>query len=93
VGVNMAVDKNQSVLRVKLFGLLREAVGINEVTLILADECITVEGLKRDLLVCYPVLAYLNVPFVVAVNRKVADNTAKITSCDEVALLPFVSGG
>ncbi len=91
--MNMSVDKKKAVLRVKLFGLLREAMGINEVTLILDDTYITVEGLKRDLLICYPVLASLTAPFVVAVNRKVADNNTKIAHCDEVALLPFVSGG
>jgi len=88
----MSVDKKQG-LSVKLFGLLREAVGLNEVTFSIAGEYITVEDLKRDLLVCYPVLASVNASFVVAVNRKVANNTTKIALCDEVALLPFVSGG
>jgi len=88
----MSVSKNQ-VLRIKLFGLLREAVGNSEVALILDGSNITVDDLKRGLLEGYPNLASLNVSFVVAVNRKVVDDTVEITLSDEVALLPFVSGG
>lgn len=91
--MNMTDSKKPVILSVKLFGLLREVVGNKEVTLILNGSDITVDGLKRDLFVSYPDLSSLKAQFVVAVNRKIVDDTVKVMPSDEVALLPFVSGG
>jgi molybdopterin converting factor subunit 1 len=86
-------EKPLVTLRIKLFGLFREATGNKEAALSLDIGYTTVGDLKRRLCESYPDLASLNTPFVVAVNRKVASDAAKVTPDDEVAILPLVSGG
>jgi molybdopterin converting factor subunit 1 len=80
-------------VKVKLFGVTRESVGQKEVEVNLNSEPSTVAELKSSLYTAYPALASGASYLVVAVNRKVADDTAKITASDELALLPLVSGG
>jgi molybdopterin converting factor small subunit len=81
------------VLKVRLFGLFREVVGSKEILLHFNDVDVTVSALKRGFFDVCPDLVSLGVLFVVAVNRKVVGDTAKVTPTDEVALLPLVSGG
>jgi molybdopterin converting factor small subunit len=52
-----------------------------------------VAELKSSLFAAYPALASDAAYLVVAVNMKVADDTATVISTDELALLPLVSGG
>jgi molybdopterin converting factor subunit 1 len=80
-------------VNVKLFGSTREAAGQKEVEVTLSSEPSTVAELKSSLYSAYPALASGASYLVVAVNRKVADDTAKIAASDELALLPLVSGG
>lgn len=80
-------------VKVKLFGATRESIGQKEAEVTLNHEPITVAELKSSLYTAYPALASGASYLVVAVNRKVADDTAKVTSSDELALLPLVSGG
>ncbi len=79
--------------KVKLFGVFREVAGNNELTLSLGDGDATVAVIKRCLQDTYPQLALVQMPFVVAVNRKIADDTAAVMATDEIAVLPLVSGG
>ncbi len=88
----MAGEKT-SAFRVKLFGLIREAAANKEVHVSIEGDCITVGDLKRQLQVSFPSLASANAGFVVAVNRKVANDTTTVTVSDEIAVLPLVSGG
>ncbi|MGD6806919.1 MAG: MoaD/ThiS family protein [Candidatus Bathyarchaeia archaeon] len=80
-------------VKVKLFGSTREAVGQKEAEVTLQNEPITVAELKSSLFAAYPALASDAAYLVVAVNMKVADDTATVISSDELALLPLVSGG
>jgi molybdopterin converting factor subunit 1 len=80
-------------VKVKLFGSTREAVGQKEVEVNLNSEFSTVAELKSSLYTAFPALASGASYLVVAVNRKVADETTKIAASDELALLPLVSGG
>lgn len=80
-------------VKVKMFGVTREAVGQKEIEVNLSSEPSTVAELKSSLYTAYPALASGASYLVVAVNRKVADDTTKITASDELALLPLVSGG
>jgi len=79
--------------KIKLFGSTREAVGQKEAEVTFNHEPITVTELKSTLYTVYPALVSGAGYLVVAVNRKVADDTATVTSTDELALLPLVSGG
>jgi molybdopterin converting factor small subunit len=79
--------------KVKMFGLFREAAGKKEVTLSFDSGHITVADLKKRLLDSYPALASTNTSTLIAVNRKVAADSATVLPDDEIALLPMISGG
>ena len=96
--INGKVDV--TAIRIKLFASAKEIVGggNSEITLEFREETkITFTELRKRILQTYPKLA--QIPFVFAVNYKIADesttNTANttITSSDEIALLPPISGG
>ncbi|MGH9877354.1 MAG: molybdopterin converting factor subunit 1 [Nitrososphaerales archaeon] len=77
-------------VKVKLFASSRELVGENEIKISLPDQT-TVGNLRRKIVEMYPALS--EIPFVVAVNHKVSDDSTIISNSDEVAILPPVSGG
>ena len=96
--INEKVDV--TAIRIKLFASAKEIVGRgnSEITLELREETkITFTELRKRILQTYPKLA--QIPFVFAINYKIVDesttNTANttITSSDEIALLPPISGG
>ena len=96
--INGKVDV--TAIRIKLFASAKEIVGggNSEITLEFREETkITFTELRKRILQIYPKLA--QIPFVFAINYKIADesttNTANttITSSDEIALLPPISGG
>ncbi len=57
------------------------------------DKDITVFHMKKIVFETFPNLKKLNIPFFVAVNHKYATDSDVISSKDEVALIPPVSGG
>lgn len=79
-------------IKVKLFAILRERVGESEIT-ITVPSGITVNHLNNEILKKYPQLRSFSSKFVTSVNCKVTTGDTVITSKDEVALLPPVSGG
>ena len=79
-------------IKVKLFAILRERVGESEIT-ITVPTGITVNYLNSEILKKYPQLKSLNNKFVTSVNWKVTAGDTIISSKDEIALLPPVSGG
>ena len=79
-------------IKVKLFAILRERVGESEIT-IAVPSGITVNHLNNEILKKYPQLKSFSNKFVTSVNCKVTTGDTVITSKDEVALLPPVSGG
>lgn len=79
-------------IKVKLFAILRERVGESEIT-ITVPTSITVNHLNSKILKKYPQLKSFGNKFVTSVNCKVTTGDTVITSKDEVALLPPVSGG
>ena len=75
------------VVRVRLFAVLRERAGRNELELELPD------GARvRDALAQLDAVAG-GVPVVMAVNRDYADGDVVLSAGDELALIPPVSGG
>ncbi len=79
-------------LSIKLFASLRQAMRSNEIKINIDNE-ITVSQMKKIVFETFPNLKKLNVPFLVAVNRKFAKDSVVISTKDEVALIPPVSGG
>jgi molybdopterin converting factor subunit 1 len=79
-------------IKVKLFAILREMVGEREIT-ITVPTGITVSYLINEILKKYPQLKSFSNKFVTSVNCKVTAGDTVITSSDEIALLPPVSGG
>lgn len=79
-------------IKVKLFAILRERVGKSEIT-ITVPTGITVNYLNSEILKKYPQLKSFNNKFVTSVNWKVTTGNTIISSKDEIALLPPVSGG
>ena len=96
--INGKVDV--TAIRIKLFASAKEIVGggNSEITLEFREETkITFTELRKRILQTYPKLA--QIPFVFAINYKIADESTTntdnttITSSDEIALLPPISGG
>ena len=79
-------------IKVRLFAILREIVGEREIT-IAVPTGITVSYLNNEILKKYPQLKSFSNKFVTSVNCKVTSGDTIITSKDEIALLPPVSGG
>jgi len=79
-------------IKVRLFAVLREMVGESEIT-VTVPAGTTVSLLHDEILKKYPLLKSLSNKFVISVNCKVTAGNIVITSRDEIALLPPVSGG
>ncbi len=79
-------------IKVRLFANLRELVGEREIT-ITVPTGVTVNYLNNEILNKYPQLKSFSNKFVTSVNCKVTTGDTVITSSDEIALLPPVSGG
>ena len=79
-------------IKVRLFAVLREVVGEREITITVPGG-VTVSYLNNEILKKYPQLKSFSNKFVTSVNCKVTTEDTIITSSDEIALLPPVSGG
>jgi len=79
-------------IKVKLFAILREVVGEREITITVRSG-VTVSSLNNEILKKYPQLNSFSNKFVTSVNCRVTTGDTIITSSDEIALLPPVSGG
>ncbi|HTX46257.1 MAG TPA: molybdenum cofactor biosynthesis protein MoaE [Solirubrobacteraceae bacterium] len=75
------------VVRVRLFAILRERIGVDELEIELPDGATVADALKQ----LEPVAGDLKV--VMAINREYADASDQLTPDDELALIPPVSGG
>lgn len=79
-------------IHVRLFAILREAAGISEQTLELADGA-TVAMVRERLAAMHPGLSPHLLRVAYAVNRSYAPLETRLRDEDEVALIPPVSGG
>lgn len=78
---------------VKLFAMIREAVGYDEIMVSLENERATVGDLRQHMLSEYPTLMAL-LPFSqIAVNEEAVGDETVLQADDEIAILPPVSGG
>jgi MoaD family protein len=79
-------------LKVRLFAILKDVVGERDIT-ITVPSGVTVSYLNNEILKKYPQLSSFSNKFVTSVNCKVTSGDTIISSSDEIALLPPVSGG
>ncbi len=77
-------------VKIKTFGVARDILGGREVSLEVTGT--QVSDLRKTLSVCYPQLDKLNSLFI-AVNQEYAPDEKVLSSTDEIALIPPVSGG
>ena len=84
-------DEDPKEITVKLFAISKELIGKSESLLL--PNGITIGMLRAKILEIHPSLNSLNNQFVLAVNHKIVTEDTIINACDEVALLPPVSGG
>lgn len=75
-------------MRVRLFGMFAEALGVETVTV---NSSGTVADLRQALLDFHPV--FCQVPFRIAVDRRLALENLQVSEDQEVAALPPFSGG
>lgn len=82
-------------LRIRLFAVLREIVGKEQMTLQLPIEDVetSVANLRKKILELHPEILAQRIPFAIVVNAKVVDERQVIDEFDEIALLPPISGG
>jgi molybdopterin converting factor subunit 1 len=79
-------------VRVRLFAVLKDALGRSELDLELPEGAV-VEDVWRHLLKEHPALATRRRSLAAAVNRRYAAFDAPLATGDEVAFIPPVSGG
>ncbi len=79
-------------IKIRLFAILREVVGEKEIT-ITVPTGVTVSCLNDEIFKKYPQLKSFKNKFVTSVNCKTKSSDTIISSSDEIALLPPVSGG
>jgi len=78
---------------VKLFGPMRQAVGQNELSLLVNGDPPTCAGLRREIRAGEPRLAKMLDGCRFAVNGRFALEEQSLAEGDEIALIGFVSGG
>jgi MoaE-MoaD fusion protein len=80
-------------MTIKLFAMVRELVGFDEITITVPNANPTVADLRANLLEQYPGLEAL-LPFSqVAINEEIATDDQPLQINDEIAILPPFSGG
>lgn len=90
---HMGIPRKQTVkLTVSLFAIYRERLGTDALPVVLPVGS-TVEALLHYLASTYPALAHLVRNTRVATNQEFADPSRILQECDEIALIPPVSGG
>lgn len=88
----MGAQRMSNTVHVKLFAMLREKTGIDELDIALPQDA-TIQQLWEKLISLYPQLAQYRTFTRVAINQKFATDNAPIPANAEVALIPPVSGG
>lgn len=88
----MTSDEDR-ILNIKLFGILRENLKSNNLIIPIYDNSISLKELKKYLKESYPSLYINEINFVFAVNKVICNENVNVTSSDEIAIIPPISGG
>jgi molybdopterin converting factor small subunit len=81
------------ILNIKLFGILREKLKSNNLIIPIHDNSIPLKELEKYLKELYPSLYTNKINFVFAVNKIICNENVNVTSSDEIAIIPPISGG
>jgi len=81
------------ILNIKLFGILREKLKSNNLIIPIHDNSIPLKELEKYLKELYPSLYMNKINFVFAVNKIICNENVNVTSSDEIAIIPPISGG
>ena len=81
------------ILNIKLFGILREKLKSNKLIIPINDNSISLKELGKYLKELYPSLYMDEINFVFAVNKVICNENINVTSSDEIAIIPPISGG
>ena len=87
-----AVASDGDKIKVRMFAILREAVGNKEIMITLPKGS-TIKTLKKKILQEHPSLISFSSQFIISVNLKVVMGDTIISPKDVIAVLPPVSGG
>jgi sulfur-carrier protein len=97
---DMKYDAQLITLKVKLFSILREIIGKEQIIVQLPRTdggrrrtSATVGDLRRRIYELYPAISARRIVMAIAVNSKVANDKSVLNDFDEIALLPPISGG
>jgi len=88
----MTSDEDR-ILNIKLFGILRDNLKSNNLIIPIYDNSISLKELKKYLKESYPSLYMDEINFVFAVNKVICNENINVTSSDEIAIIPPISGG
>ena len=80
-------------LKIRLFGILREKMGSDDLIISIHDTSISLKKLRKYLEELYPSLGLNEVNFVFAVNKVICNEDINVKSFDEIAIIPPISGG
>lgn len=79
-------------MKIRCFGIARDITGVDEVELDILTEGVSVANLKSELLQAYPGLSMVS-QFFIAINHEYGGDEDIVTTNDEIAIIPPVSGG
>lgn len=79
-------------IKVLIFGMAKDLMVGNQVSLKIDGDCVYPEELKQILIIKYPRLQEAS-NFMIAVNKEYSRNETKIKDSDEVAIIPPTNGG
>jgi molybdopterin converting factor subunit 1 len=80
-------------LKIRLFGILREKMDRDDLTISIHDTSISLKKLRKYLEELYPSLGLNEINFVFAVNKVICNEDINVKSSDEIAIIPPISGG
>lgn len=80
-------------LKIRLFGILREKMDNDDLIISIHDTSISLKKLRKYLEELFPSLGLNEINFVFAVNKVICNENVNVTSSDEIAILPPISGG
>jgi len=89
----MKKSTEDRILRIKLFGILREKLKSNSLIIPIKENPISLKELRKNLEVLYPSLCMNDINFVFAVNKVIQNENIEVTPHDEIAVIPPISGG
>lgn len=88
--INLDEDR---ILKIKLFGYLREKLNSDNLIIPIKYNSVSLKELEKNLKKLYPSLYSNEIKFVFAVNRVIRIDNVDVTTHDEIAIIPPISGG